>query len=358
MNVTFLIGNGFDLNIGLATTYSAFLKEYTKPSDEDNDLLKYFKHNILKDAEMWSNAELAFGAATAQFLEDGYSADDFCVCHEDFCVELAKYLLGQEQRLNYTALADVIASGFVKGILNYKNGFRETEAGHITNAENTFGGGFKFNFISFNYTSVLDLCLAAASKKPGVLGKRRMSSGTYDNQFGKILHVHGTVHRDMVLGVNAVEQIAAPQLFDDYDEEYINELIKQKTNEINEENIDQKAFDLLKTSDLIYIFGMSTGETDKLWWERICNLLSKKGNLHLIIHKYDAPEDGLIRRTYRLFTSMVRKEFWTYSSLDDAKKEEIMARIHIDKTNVFADLCNLVESPANLPTAMENTVSA
>ncbi|MBQ4340212.1 MAG: tryptophan synthase subunit beta, partial [Firmicutes bacterium] len=30
MNITFLIGNGFDLNIGLATTYSAFLKEYTK----------------------------------------------------------------------------------------------------------------------------------------------------------------------------------------------------------------------------------------------------------------------------------------------------------------------------------------
>ena len=358
MNITFLIGNGFDLNVGLATTYSAFLEEYVKPSDADSDLLKYFKQNILKDAKMWSNAELAFGAATKQFVADGYTAEDFCICHEDFCVNLAQYLLGQEQRLNYSALNDALVSGFVKGIQSYTSGFREAETGIITNAEKTFGGGFTFNFISFNYTAVLDLCHAAALKKSGVLGKRRVSGSTYDNQFGKVLHVHGTVHRDMVLGVNDVGQIASPQLFEGYDEEYINELIKQKTNEINEENSDKKAFDLLKTSDLIYIYGMSTGETDKLWWERICDLMVQKGNLHLIIHKFDAPEDRLIRRTYRLFTNTVRKEFVAYSGLDEAKKEAIMARIHIDKTNVFSDLCKLVESPANTHIAEEAATSA
>ena len=36
-----------------------------------------------------------------------------------------------------------------------KSGFRETETGIITNAENTIGGGITFNFISFNYTAVL-----------------------------------------------------------------------------------------------------------------------------------------------------------------------------------------------------------
>lgn len=358
MNITFLIGNGFDLNIGLATTYSSFLKEYAKPSDKDNDLLKYFKQTILKDAKMWSNAEMAFGAATEQFMTEGYTAEDFCICHEDFCVKLAEYLLGQEQRLNYSALNDALVSGFVKGIQGYKSGFREAETSIITNAENTFGGGFTFNFISFNYTAVLDLCHAAARKKTGVLGKRRTSGGTSDNQFGKLLHVHGTVHRDMVLGVNDAGQIAAPQLFEGYDEEYINELIKQKTNEINEENSDKKAFELLKESDLIYIYGMSTGETDKLWWKRICNLMAKKGNLHLIIHKYDAPEDRLIRRTYRLFTSAVRKEFVEYSGLDDAQKEAILARIHIDTTNVFSELYKLVDNPANAPAAEESTVSA
>lgn len=358
MNITFLIGNGFDLNIGLATMYSDFLVEYTKTSDTDSDLLKFFKQNILKDAEMWSNAELAFGAATEQFREAGYTAEDFCACHEDFCVKLAEYLLAQEQRINYTALNDALVSGFVKGIQNYKHSFREAEASVITNAENTFGGGFTFNFISFNYTAVLDLCLSAARKKAGVLGKRRMGNGFSDNQFGKLLHIHGTVHRDMVLGVNDIGQIAAPQLFDGYDEEYINELIKQKTNEINEENSDKKAFELLKTSDLIYIYGMSTGETDKLWWERICDLMAQKSNLHLIIHKFDAPEDGLIRRTFRLFTGAVRKDFVAYSGLEDKKKEAIMTRIHVDKTNIFSDLCKLIDSPANVALVEEIAVSA
>ena len=40
MNITFLIGNGFDLNIGLATKYSDFLKKYTEPSGKDSDLLR------------------------------------------------------------------------------------------------------------------------------------------------------------------------------------------------------------------------------------------------------------------------------------------------------------------------------
>lgn len=34
MNITFLIGNGFDLELGLKTRYIDFLAEYTK---EDND---------------------------------------------------------------------------------------------------------------------------------------------------------------------------------------------------------------------------------------------------------------------------------------------------------------------------------
>ena len=151
--------------------------------------------------------------------------------------KLAEYLLVQEQRLNYSALNDALVSGFVKGIQSYKSGFREAETSIITNAENTFGGGFTFNFISFNY-------------------------------------------------------------------------------------------------------------------------MVKKGSLHIIIHKYDAPEDGLIRRAFRLFTNAVRKDFVAYSGLDETQKEAIMARIHVDKTNVFADLCKLVESPANTPIAEEATASA
>lgn len=349
MNITFLIGNGFDLNIGLKTTYSSFLKKYTVINKTDNDIIKLFKTSILKEEKLWSNAEKAFGILTKEFKEKEYTAEDYCVCHEDFCIKLAEHLLSEEQKLNYTALNGTISKGFSNGIRNYKKGFREAELNNIISAENTFNGGITFNFINFNYTAVLGLCFEATRTKSGILGTRTFRGTTSSNQLGKILHVHGTVHKDMVLGVNDISQIEEPQLFEGYDEEYINEIIKQKTNEINEENSDSKAFDLLKTSDLIYIYGMSTGETDKLWWERICKLMSRNPNLHLIIHKYDAPEDGLIRRAFRLYVNETRKVFTSYSGLDDETRKNIEKRIHINKTNIFSDLKDLIKNPANTP---------
>ena len=91
MNITFLIGNGFDLNIGLETTYAKFLNEYKSINTGDSELIKFFKNNILKDEALWSNAEKAFGFATKQFKEAGYGAEEFCLCHEDFCIKLAAY---------------------------------------------------------------------------------------------------------------------------------------------------------------------------------------------------------------------------------------------------------------------------
>lgn len=169
----------------------------------------------------------------------------------------------------------------------------------------------------------------------------------YDSVCGDLIYAHGNVDSDMVLGVNDTTQIAAPSLFDGYDDIFINQMIKQKTNEINGRNMDQKAFDLLKKSDLIYIYGMSLGETDKLWWDRICTIMAQKAQLHVIIHRYDAPEDGLIRRRFLQFTSRVKKEFTAYSQLDDPKKKALETRIHIDPTNIFRELKDIVDNPAN-----------
>ena len=98
---------------------------------------------------------------------------------------------------------------------------------------------------------------------------------------------------------------------------------------------------------------MYLGETDKLWWQRICELMKQKPSLHVIIHRYDAPEEGLIRREYRLFVNSVKKSFTSYSTLDELQKNEIEKRVHISRINIFADLNSLVENPANQYNAEE-----
>lgn len=181
-------------------------------------------------------------------------------------------------------------------------------------------GGFTYNFINFNYTDTLDQCISAVRATKDVLSTRRYSNTNYGNSIGKSIHVHGTTMNSMVLGVNDIAQIADSSIFEGYGDEYISSLIKQQTNEQNRENTDQKAFDILKASDLIYVYGMSTGITDKLWWERICQMMKEKKNLHLILHMFEAPKPGLTMRPVITFEKKTRFNFMSYFNFDEDEK--------------------------------------
>jgi len=43
MNIVFIIGNGFDLNLGLKTKYTDVYKDYCKTSTSDSELIRRFK---------------------------------------------------------------------------------------------------------------------------------------------------------------------------------------------------------------------------------------------------------------------------------------------------------------------------
>ena len=48
MNVTFLIGNGFDINLGLRMKYTDFIEIYREIQPQDNEIIKKFKGNIIE----------------------------------------------------------------------------------------------------------------------------------------------------------------------------------------------------------------------------------------------------------------------------------------------------------------------
>lgn len=43
MNITFFIGNGFDLNLGIKTSYSDFCPYFFEHSSDDNIIKKWLK---------------------------------------------------------------------------------------------------------------------------------------------------------------------------------------------------------------------------------------------------------------------------------------------------------------------------
>lgn len=341
MNITYLVGNGFDLNLGLDTRYTDFLKVY-RPDTSDSHILRNFKEQIANNLPLWANAELAFGEYTSNFS----SADDFCDCHMDFCDQLATYLEMQESKLNFESLKPVIPALFAKSIQSYQSGFREEQRQSIQKSIETMDGGFIYNFVSFNYTKTLDECFTL-TKNNLTLGKRKHFGSVYENAIGRLLHVHGFTNKDMVLGVNDESQIKNPSLFEGQTEEYIGQIIKKKTNQLNEEHMDEKCTELINSSQLIYIYGMSIGETDAIWWNRICTALTKNPHMRVIVYAFDAPKEERIRRKYLQFERTMKEKFVNYSNLDDTAKRSIMNRIHISTFNVFEPIKNLVRHEQN-----------
>lgn len=81
MKITYIIGNGFDINLGLRTSYENFYKWYVRQSSEkDPDVVKKFKSEINNHIEKkgteinWSDLEYGLGqysseVPTNHFLE-------------------------------------------------------------------------------------------------------------------------------------------------------------------------------------------------------------------------------------------------------------------------------------------------
>ena len=161
------------------------------------------------------------------------------------------------------------------------------------------------------------------------------------------MHVHGFTDRDMVLGVNDESQIENLKLFEGLPEEFIGQVIKRKTNRLNEEHMDEKCSKLLNDSDLIYIYGMSIGKTDAIWWQRISTLLKNKPSTRVIIHAFDAPNAQLIRTKYLQYERTTKEMFLNYSNISDNLKTSIMERIHISPANIFSPMNNLVNHEKN-----------
>ena len=77
MNITFLLGNGFDIGLGLKTGYENFYDEYSEIQSTDNKNINSFKA-MLKNRNLddrkkiidWADFEKAFGQHSSEFTMD------------------------------------------------------------------------------------------------------------------------------------------------------------------------------------------------------------------------------------------------------------------------------------------------
>ena len=310
MNVTFLIGNGFDLGIGLKTAYTDFFAVYCSKKEGDTPLIDSFKKQLQDDYETWSDFEKAFGEYAGQALD----ADCYLKVFEDFEVEFSDYLRNEEKNFDNSKI-ELIAEKMKTALISYYD-IRPADREALVKSIN--GRQATFNFISFNYTKCLDECIGILRRQPDYVNSIR-------GNIQKPVHVHGYTEENMILGVNDETQIKSEILAKN--EEVIEEIVKPVQNQIARMNYDNDATRIIRGSDIICVYGMSIGETDKKWWELVMNWLQESSSNRLIILQHR--ENARFTFNWNRLVKEIRRRLFSYGSVPDEKRKTLEQRIHI-----------------------------
>lgn len=338
LNVTFLIGNGFDLNLGLKTSYKNFIEYYLSDTKGDSVIIAAFKDNIDRNKKNWSDAEIEFGNYTENYSdEDGYM---FRICYNDFYLKMRHYLKEQEHLVKKEHL-DKIEEGIINLFNNFKEDFRTQRKAIINKHISSYSGGYNYNILNFNYTRVIDKCFINNKNEIALKTHQR---NNYASLINSPIHIHGTLDHSMVFGVNDESQIKNISIFNNIDSEFLEQFIKPSANEMNEEEIDIIGEQIIGDSHIIYVYGMSFGASDTIWWKRIVERLNTDKHSQLLIYDHDAPERELNSTEFKAYENKLRTKIINYCGLDDNSEiQSIRDRIHIDSKNHLESVKNIIK---------------
>lgn len=314
MNILFLIGNGFDLNLGMKTRYSDFYKYY-KSIKTTSNLVKRLKTEIDGNIENWSDLELALG----EYTRNLNSTEEFNEVFENIEDNLAEYLDSEEKNFDFNQF-DI--KKLFQCLANPENYLLPTDKDKIKVFIRKWNNEqHNINIITFNYTKSIEK-LVDYKDTPIQINK-------YTNKISpsiiiqKIEHVHGYTNERMVMGVNDTSQISNNKFHTN--QEIIETLIKSECNQAQKHNIDVWCKKQILESNLICIFGSSIGDTDNMWWKLIGEQLLYDCNL-IIFEKLEPipprrPQKGQIVERNK------KKYFLDKTNLSDEERRTVNDKI-------------------------------
>lgn len=279
MNITFLIGNGFDINLGLKTRYSDFYDYYISKNHKD-----LISNDISKSYENWADLEKALGVFLKKISP--LQAEMFLNSKGTLEEDLEEYLKKEQKRLDVAhGKKEILACNFVERIVQLDSEFSGKDKNEFQSWKRTIAASIKYQFITFNYTDSLAWILAGhGSGTP--MGKHNSGSTMFQDILGEIIHIHGTVDKNLILGLDDQNQIE--NLLMRNDNRITDYIIKPTMNDLLGEQRNEKVKKVLSESGYICVYGMSFGDTDRTWWKEIVSWLSEQETHRAILFVYDS----------------------------------------------------------------------
>lgn len=365
MNITFIIGNGFDINLGARTSYNDFYKSLTPYKIIGNDiykdiiqfkipesiidhelinkyteiktsnseleeewrifisenkidnfnefketieLLKKYNYTLVSNYDKWSDLEEGLGKYLGKVTSE--NLEKFFDDYEDLRSDLEHYLYEEEKNLIHSYDNERNINELKNSLIKFYDFLTGKYKKDIIEIISKYRDSVTYNFISLNYTNFLNKFIDLAR----------------ENVFPPIIHIHGKSDEEMIIGVDNRKQIFNEDIRDD---ERITYLIKPLCNEElrNEKNILCKS--MINNSHIICLFGVSLGETDRQWWEVIDNWLIDPNytNRRLIIFGYKPNLKRSNPREILKVQNELRKNIKKYVQESKKKDQSILKQL-------------------------------
>ena len=201
MNITFFIGNGFDINLGLKTRYACFYPYFIEHARTDNMIRNWIDGN----EQLWADLEEKLGQELKNVSED--NMNQFYEDKEELDRLLIEYLEKEQEKYDFEAKKEIIKKEFSRSMMNF---FLDLPVNDVNSLKATMerykNEDFVYSYITFNYTDVLDKIIALYGNT-SIISSHQSNNGSKSNRIGKVIHIHGTTSEEMILGVNDESQI-------------------------------------------------------------------------------------------------------------------------------------------------------
>jgi hypothetical protein len=232
-----IIGNGFDLNLGLRTGYADFIASIHFPAASDSTALAAHLQNQQK-LNNWVDVE----------------------------TELSRYSMQNPDRSSLLAEYKEICEGLTRHIASLQSDKidRESQAFRLLTQ---IAGSSEFTVVNFNYTDTVEKILLERGVGP-------------DTAKGRVRYLHGSVKdQNIIFGVDDSAAIGDEHAF----------LYKSTNGNFSGRGLTE----LLLTATVIHFFGHSLGDPDHMYFRDFFTHLihTPQSGKQLIFHHHG--EDGL-----------------------------------------------------------------
>lgn len=284
MNITFILGNGFDLNLNLQTDYKSFYNFYIglpnkgKYSASIAKLKEGLNSYITQASKSatdiesidWSDLEIGLG----QYVKEISSEEEYEAVYYDIRNSLGRYLKIQEDRL--ISMPPVDIHSFYLNLTDLEIFLLPVDVPILQNLKERRGPNkYYIRILTFNYTKTFEHILG--SNKSYVL------PGDIKAFVSEVRHIHRQIDQ-LILGVNDISQINNSALLNN---DFVKEtLIKPSHCSTYGDNHSSQCLEYINQADLVVLYGVSIGDTDRKWWEAIANRIRTDRLCSIIIFWY------------------------------------------------------------------------